>query len=806
MSDTDRSTQPSSSSSRQLVDPPGFTGSVSHAGHGSINVIPFTAGDLKRLKFESPSTSTSTASQSSSGVSSEVELENSQKNCDKFLERVNLLIFVDAEDPPLDHLDDSSVERTVATADLSPPIVVAKRGSSRAVPEMNDKRRGNGPVDLDEVDNETIDGNDFDQPQQSVVVETDPTCLVDVVTCDNTGDHPQAEKIEDGTSRCSNRGDLDMTFDLESGLVDLDAVHDREADFDMIWKEHEDSFFAWKNGNKDGETKKFGNSSRKRSEEPSAFKASARKKRDEATNKSFRRGNAGGANLVPVTDIYQDLAKTSASATTELCRTDDVVSLCSMDTYGFSLSGESMDSYGFSLVESIDKYGKFMKDRKRRVSQPTTGDEIQEDFADLIAEIFPLKGIPVDSIENTDECFEEIAVVADDTKINQPTVGTEESRARMIRRINEILKREQSDTSTEETPPATKARGLRAMRLKSRNRAYGAIGAPAFATVHEHEEMPSPPSAGQEESKAHFDGVPPLTDASEDTFGLVVQIREDHADWAQSVVSEISTLSDKLWIKTNPTAESKWEDLSSVGLNGVEVRSKKNVDAILVNPYDELEIVGEAEGREAESPPIYYDPSVKTPPFLFCQIADADAFVENRDDSKWDDVSSIGLTGVEGPAGRKMAQTSNAQIAVVRTREEDSRILPQSKEKSRKNSDTTERNPNARSIFRTPSNNNHQPKKPSVISNIELNPTFSTVWVGDSDISGSIDSHDPEDPEKKFRKEVSNTSTSSKSKCQLCLRWKSRSLTPRCWWIVVAISVLAVTAICIVVVYVYTSL
>lgn len=793
MADKDRSPQPLPTSSRQLVDPHGLTRRVSRS-HGSINADPSWTRDLKLLIFETSSASTSTASQSSSGASNDLEQVVFQDNGEQFLEKEYASsILSDVDDPPLDHLDHSSFKKKKATAEASTSVVAVKKDSACTVSDMNDRRRGSGPVDLDEIDDETVDGNDSDEPHQTAVFETHRTIPVnaDGVAFNDTDDRQQAETLEDGTSRSGDPADLDMLNDHKSGPIDLDAVDDREADFDMIWKEHEDAFFSWKDSKKDGKmATNFGNSSRKRSEEPSAFQAAARGKRD--------------AFVVPVTGIYQDLEKASAAAAKKP-QTDDIVSLCSMDTYGFSLAGESLDTYGFSLAENPNKHGFSIKDRDRRVPLSTIEKVLQEDdLTDSIAESFVReKVIPVDGIENSDGCFEEIARVGDVAMINEPAVGSEESRARMIRRINEVLKRQESDSSTVKTPAGTKARGLRAMRLKSRNRAYGAIGGPAFATVHEEEEMVPALIDGQpgsKGSKAIHREEQALTDGNLDTVGLVVQIRGDHADGAQSVVSEISTLSDKLWLKAHPKAGSKWEDLSSVGLNGVEGRPVENEDAILATPHDGLTTVGEAEGHDVEAPPIYYDSSVKTPPFLFYETANSDALVDGQDDvdSKWDDVSSIGLTGVECLAIRKKADE--------KPREENG-IEKQNKENCRDNAMAVERSSNANSIFRNSKNEDHHSEKPSKIPDIDMKPTFSTVWDADSDISGSIASLEPDDLERNIGKEVSSTSApSSDTKNQVSLRWNSRFLTSPGWWIVLAISVLAVTAICIVVVYVYVSL
>ena len=129
------------------------------------------------------------------------------------------------------------------------------------------------------------------------------------------------------------------------------------------------------------------------------------------------------------------------------------------------------------------------------------------------------------------------------------------------------MKKDSDDNSSIE-PIASKARGLRALRLRSANyqkRAYRVE--PVFSTVHEHEELacvPLPEQAprGWEKEKETHNAVQKPGVASQEAMQLypslddvencklVVQVQNDPTDGTLSVVSDITNLSDKLFLPT----------------------------------------------------------------------------------------------------------------------------------------------------------------------------------------------------------------------------------------------------------------
>jgi hypothetical protein len=539
--------------------------------------------------------------------------------------------------------------------------------------------------------------------------------------------------------------------------VDLDSLQDREEKFEMIWKEHEDEFLVWK------ENEKLHIAALKQ-----ALKSSSSFRHLKKHGQSCRRGINPSARSSMVTNDKFQVGKNMNEPYQELDE-DRSNSAGSIDTYGFSCI--SVDSYGFSI-----------KSKKR---QDSSIDAKEEDSRfDLSPE-------------------------AEATRF----ASSEASRARTIRRIKEVLKKDSDDSRSVE-PIASKARGLRTLRLRSANyqkRAYRVE--PVFSTVHEHEEfacvpLPEQSLKGLEEEKIsekethkviqkprvtsqEVKKVYPFFDDVENC-NLVVQIQNDPTDGTLSVVSDITNLSDKLFLQMKQNEESKWDDVSSVGLSGVEGRLEA-VKSISLGT-DNMIYVEEVEGRNTEIPPVYYDASIKTPPFLLKPTSSEK--MENPNDtdpeSKWDDVSSIGFVGVEGlrsARNNSPKECDNGHVPSVIT----SHYVEDRKNKG----SSSEKVGGSQDIFRKPQGETTKSKT----ADVELNPTFSTVWAGESDTSSS--SGNFVDPEIQLEKEVSNASVSSedsKESSTTCI------LTTSDWIILAAVFFVLVAAIIIVVVYVFTNL
>jgi len=212
----------------------------------------------------------------------------------------------------------------------------------------------------------------------------------------------------------------------------------------------------------------------------------------------------------------------------------------------------------------------------------------------------------------------------------------------------------------------------------------------------------------------------------------------------------------------------------------------------------------EVEGFGEEGPQFGYDASVKTPPTYHLDTSLDVAEMQNTKDlnpeSRWDDVSSIGLLGVEGlrKKGQRKSVRNDCDMPVPLIITSGQVDKPNDNEMAGNNTERT------KGIFRSSKDNK---KTKSAIADLEIdrNPTFSTVWTGESLSSHS--SGPSNDPEMQLQKEVSNTSSvSSEDSKQPTIDMGKAILTPRDWIVVVVILILTVTAIVIVVAYVYTSL
>jgi hypothetical protein len=274
-------------------------------------------------------------------------------------------------------------------------------------------------------------------------------------------------------------------------------------------------------------------------------------------------------------------------------------------------------------------------------------------------------------------------------------------------------------------------------------------------------------------------------------YGLVVQIannRPDHA--AQSVVSDITALSDKIFLRVKTEPESKWDDVSSVGLAGVEGRPETPEPTSREN---EMMYTQEMVGQNVRNPPFAFNCDDKTPPFPFAP----NRIEPNNQESKWDDISSIGLVGVEAKRkGQKTLHTPKPLEVRIPSIISSSNSHPSGDSgnaRSRKSQD----------VFRQQNDSGKFLDKPKQSSQIEISRTFSTVRTGDSyasEVSGGF-----VDPEMQMVQEVSScTSEISENSKETSIQ--SCKLTPREWLIVAAVFLLVVTAVAVTVIYVYANL
>jgi hypothetical protein len=690
-------------------------------------------------------------------------------------------------DPPLDHIveDDDSYEMIVTSSPYTSPPPPEKlnpchhhsqslsQNSKATTTQVENTgyaptsptRRGAGPVDLDAVDDMSVsldsrlDIKCFDSSVvnvQEILHLQRPTAPVDL---DET-------VVDDGESTI-----------LENCLprpVDLDSVQEREEDFSMIWKEHEDEFLVWK-GNEQLQMLALKNA---RARQKPSYGHSCR----ENGNKMAR---ALKNNKYITEEEHQEDVSSAIVINyddDEGCQQEDIASVSSrsLDTFGFSLTEASVDSYGFSLKGSKPKQG-----------TPLALSSPQEDTS----------------------------TVSSSPSVQKTVSSSESSRARTIQRIKDVLNKEQDpeDSSTVEGLGA-KARGLRALRLRSANYKRTQRIEPTFSTVHEHEEFSaSNGNSGARQlfarDKEHQTGM--ANEEQKESFavfdypgnyGLVVKVEKDRADTAQSVVSDITNLSDKLFLRVKTAPESKWDDVSSVGLHGVEVQPK--VHSAEAEDYDLMngEEISPSRGDIVE-PPIYYDASVKTPPFLFIHEKFEEMRTNSDEDpeSKWDDVSSIGLLGVEGvrKGVKKYPTPGEVRIPIVVTSCKVHHVHDDSPQNQKPvnfcvEGEKSNQKCQSQDIFRP----RQEAKATSKTPDISINQTFSTVWTGSFDSSSA--SGDFQDPE--MQEEVSCASESLAIDSKQSTISRRAALTPRDWLIIVAILLVTITAIVIVVFYVYANL
>ena len=191
---------------------------------------------------------------------------------------------------------------------------------------------------------------------------------------------------------------------------------------------------------------------------------------------------------------------------------------------------------------------------------------------------------------------------------------------------------------------------------------------------------------------------------------------------------------------------------------------------------------GQGRGGVLEEPPLYFDGSVKTPPICYMnqtirsQLDQNDNAQQRHNDyendgyqdlysgeSKWDDVSSIGLVGVETINKRLKRHLSKSDNNYPPVPVIPFVIRPQPEDFDDISSDEEEGDLNTNDIFRTRANHTDSDDKErksettptfsalwaedssdvenpkgkilsgSSIPHLELNPTFSTVWVEDCD-------------------------------------------------------------------------
>jgi hypothetical protein len=685
-------------------------------------------------------------------------------------------------DPPLDHIeeDDDSYEVDAEPSSSTPPpplpnlsgrmfygfhAPLLPTGNMTEATSMENKkefnlhcpsRRGIGPVDVDAIDGMSVS---LDSAQGT-------HCFDAIASVHETCNRRRPSEPVDLDETVLD--DEDESTVLENFLplpVDMDSVQDREEDFSMIWKEHEDEFLVWK----DNERHHMLALKRARANKGHSLGKSCRVSDKKLSRhvKNDKYVAEGGQHLVRSATIVLNYCEKE-----EDCKHRDSLSVCSrsLDSFGFSLMQASVDSYGFSLKGSS----------------------------------------PLPKHPNHPATFRTSKDTASVSSGPSKVLSIEDSRGQTMQHITDILGKDPNieDMSSVQGLGA-EARGLRALRLRSANYKRTQRVEPFFSTVHENEELSAStkadnaPPALRRSNKALMEST--IEEQKESfaafdypsSYGLMVKIQDDIEDAEHSVVSDITNLSDKIFLRVK-TPESKWDDISSVGLNGVEGRpSAKDDDVIYAKELSPTQ-------QDVEVPPVYFDASVKTPPFLSNHDMLEDVMANHDDDpeSTWDEISSIGLLGVEGLRKVDLLAATPGEVYVPSGIASQNVYFVQSGAPHNASSHTGRRSVKKplkeEDIFRPYKKGNAAMQTPD----IAMNPTFSTVWSEDSGTSNVTgDFPDPE-----MQKEVSSTSETSVEDAKLSLDTRRFTLTPRDWVIIAAILLVTISAIAIMVFFVYANL
>eukprot|EP00529_Nitzschia_sp_RCC80_P003325 CAMPEP_0113483012 /NCGR_PEP_ID=MMETSP0014_2-20120614/23214_1 /TAXON_ID=2857 /ORGANISM="Nitzschia sp." /LENGTH=1075 /DNA_ID=CAMNT_0000376545 /DNA_START=686 /DNA_END=3913 /DNA_ORIENTATION=- /assembly_acc=CAM_ASM_000159 len=708
------------------------------------------------------------------------------------------------------------------------------------VASSNSRRRGTGPVDLDES-------------IASTVFEDGSSC----------GDEDNNEDIDDQLSETAS---TPRRFSIR---VDLDEVQECDRNFDVVWKEHEDEFLLWKDvkrkqcngagggfaGNVDGptvasaapstavvdETKKVPNPGLGLSpgrhsshESPRVSNSNIRPETRPLNGRSSKDGTVSPTSITPSDEGRNDAMSvasvdtygfsvanhsttkkkwmdlggeddefhdaTSYSNEDEKERQTDVASIRSVDTYGYSLAGNSAtrkkwsslgggdqydndevgsigrasidgESYGFSSLPSKDsllvrgnsKPSLPTTSLKPRPGGPKAVQKIYQDF-DLTSESAPgvvkdgskISSSPLAATSNDSLHREEmggkpwVPSLDDNNDIcvltrTRTNVSTR-SQNRSLQSVDEFQVHTQKiSTST--------ARDLRHSRLRSTGNIYPA----------NNENLPQPGFISMA-ADAHLTesigivGIVQTADESDAVSEITVQTKDRRVRSSAKNIKNDDSRPTGVAVKGKTTQIFSTREVPGHDVTNTPVAFDSSVktppqDLIPGNIFY-LQEVPPPEQND-ENPNGFYDSSVKTPPNLYSDgnssISDCEfeAPSESSDDGElegskyWDDVSSIGLVGAEAIAAAERGQEEDKWVKktlrITPCRSRSSRVEETHEDvvfERRRQSSNSIRKKN-QDIFRRPTSERSKKSTDQVaaareeIPNLELNPTFSTVWDDD---------------------------------------------------------------------------
>eukprot|EP00531_Pseudo-nitzschia_arenysensis_P006294 CAMPEP_0116117338 /NCGR_PEP_ID=MMETSP0329-20121206/1516_1 /TAXON_ID=697910 /ORGANISM="Pseudo-nitzschia arenysensis, Strain B593" /LENGTH=810 /DNA_ID=CAMNT_0003610889 /DNA_START=159 /DNA_END=2591 /DNA_ORIENTATION=+ len=163
-----------------------------------------------------------------------------------------------------------------------------------------------------------------------------------------------------------------------------------------------------------------------------------------------------------------------------------------------------------------------------------------------------------------------------------------------------------------------------------------------------------------------------------DYSGQIIRVKsnEERDISCQSVISEISTQSERLLIKMSPKLEDIMDDMNSF-CGGIVIPDEGSCNS--EDEYDKQMEYEESKGKNVEEPPYDFDASVKTPPrryldpkFQAVHKRKQVARIFRKPCSgplEWDDVSSVGLLVVDAETNNQIPKlrkniSSNRQARV----------------------------------------------------------------------------------------------------------------------------------------------
>ena len=632
-----------------------------------------------------------------------------------------------------------------------------------------------GPVDLDDsiiTDGDSTVGND-----ESVIIsfETFDTTVPTVITPNKPPPPPKDPTVPVNNEDVVNGGPPVITpnkppppsedgTDVTDGssLISIDnIIYERSENFDMIWKEHEDEFLVWKSGS---QHKKMNHNSMVTDVTTSASLT--------ASNRYIMSGESsrtGGVNELyninlPVT------AKAAASEEIDLVGEDDdmasKVTSSSLDTFGYPT--------GFpNTAATIPSASLLPSNTSVVVIAPSSS---------------PLS-TPVVTPPSSEQQRQQ-------QETNRNNVdGKEEEQE--TKRGDERINNEPYYSSL-----ASKARHLRALRLRAAIDGANNRARLGGSPIEEEKESSSILVNNNVDYPSHYGHVIQVTtrtrsnnNINNNTYrGGDEDNNSGDGDGTQSVISEITNISGKLFIKVDPKQESKWDDMSSVGFCVVERPQQKwqqrptttttaaaavDVYRILnVDDFDAAESNEEVSGYDTDTPPLSFDGSVKTPPLCYLlnhnsskaeleqqgndNVEEEEKICYQQQDdaeeysltNKWnDDVSSIGLLGAEQQAMMVMNKKRNKtfQSTTMLSGNNNSNATPMipfvirprqdygsNSDDDNYNNNKNRNSSNINSIFRERSssdrdgddNENENDKVGINNDDSEATPTFSTIWGG----------------------------------------------------------------------------